>query len=496
MAAGIAELKKQVAKTWRGMQSPYRAIEAVEAAGKLPFAEGVKKEAELFQECLYSSESKSLIHVFFGERTVAKIPDLPNDIKPIEVKSAAVIGAGTMGGGITMTYVNAGIPVTLKEVDQPALDRGLETIKRNYGVSVQRGKMTQAQVDQKLAMIKPTLNYADIGEADIVVEAVFENMELKKKVFGEIDKVAKPGAVLASNTSTLDVDAIAASTKRPQMVVGNHFFSPANVMKLLEIVRGNQSSKEVLATSMALAKKLGKVGVLVGNCWGFVGNRMFGPYMREAAFLVEEGAKVQDVDAALYEFGMAMGPLAVGDLAGLDVGYKVRKEAAHKIPAGLRPHLADNRLVEAGRHGQKTGGGWYKYEKGNRTPMPDPEAEKIIAAAVKEANIPQRKIGKEEIIERTIYGLINEGAFILDEGHALRSVDIDIVYIYGYGFPAFRGGPMFYADTIGLKKVYDRVCQFEKEQGFWWKPSPLLKRLAEAGQTFADFDRQKWGGGA
>ena len=321
-------------------------------------------------------------------------------------------------------------------------------------------------------------------------------MELKKKVFGEIDKVAKPGAVLASNTSTLDVDQIAGSTKRPQMVVGNHFFSPANVMKLLEIVRGKQSSKEVLATSMALAKKLGKVGVLVGNCWGFVGNRMFGPYMREAAFLVEEGAKVQDVDAALYEFGMAMGPLAVGDLAGLDVGYKVRKEAEHKVPAGMRPHLADNRLVEAGRHGQKTGAGWYKYEKGNRTPMPDPEAEKIIAAAVKEANIPQRKIGKEEIIERTIYGLINEGAQILDEGHALRSVDIDIVYIYGYGFPAFRGGPMFYADTIGLKKVYDRVCQFEKEHGFWWKPSALLKRLAEANQTFADFDRQKWEGGA
>jgi 3-hydroxyacyl-CoA dehydrogenase len=496
IATGIAELKKQVAKTWRGMQAPYRAIEAVEAAGRMSFEDGLKREAELFIECLFSSESKSLIHVFFGERTVAKIPDLPSDIKPIEVKSAAVIGAGTMGGGITMTYVNAGIPVVLKEVDQPALDRGLETIKRNYGVSVQRGKMTQAHVDQKLAMIKPTLDYGDIKDADIVVEAVFENMELKKKVFGEIDKVAKPGAVLASNTSTLDVDQIAASTKRPQMVVGNHFFSPANVMKLLEIVRGNKSSKKVLATSMALAKKLGKVGVLVGNCWGFVGNRMFGPYMREAAFLVEEGAKVQDVDAALYEFGMAMGPLSVGDLAGLDVGYKVRKEAEHKIPAGLRPHLADNRLVEAGRHGQKTGAGWYKYEKGNRTPMPDPEAEKIIAAAVKEANIPQRKIGKEEIIERTIYGLINEGAFILDEGHALRSVDIDIVYIYGYGFPAFRGGPMFYADSIGLKKVYDRVCQFEKEQGFWWKPSPLLKHLAEAGQTFADFDRQKWGGGA
>ena len=493
-AAALAELRKQSAKQWRGMQAPLRAIDAVEAAGKLPFDEGCKKEGEIFLECLFSTESKGMIHVFFGERTVAKIPDLPKDTKPIDVKKAAIVGAGTMGGGITMTYVNAGIPVVLKEGDQPALDRGLETIRRNYGVSVQRGKMTQAQVDEKLAMIRPTLDYNDLKEADIVVEAVFENMELKKKVFGEIDKVARSGAVLASNTSTLNIDEIASATSRPQMVVGNHFFSPANVMKLLEIVRGKKSSQEVLATSMGLAKRLGKVGVLVGNCWGFVGNRMFGPYMREAAFLVEEGAKVQEVDAALYEWGMAMGPLAVGDLAGLDVGYKVRKEAEHHIPKGLRPHLADNRLVEAGRHGQKTGAGWYRYEKGSRTPLPDPEAERIIAEAVKEGSIKQHKIGKEEIIERTIYGLVNEGAAILDEGYALRSVDIDIVYVYGYGFPAFRGGPMFYADTIGLKKVYDRVCQFEKEHGFWWKPSPLLKRLAEAGKTFADFDREKWGG--
>lgn len=492
-APGLAALRKQAGKQWRGMQAPFRAIEAVEAAARLPFEEGCKKEAELFQECLFSAESKGMIHVFFGERTVAKIPDLSKDVKPIDIKQAAVVGAGTMGGGITMTYVNAGIPVVLKEVDQPALDRGLEIIRRNYGVSVQRGKMTQSQVDNKLAMIRPTLDYNDLNEADIVVEAVFENMELKKQVFAEIDKVAKPAAVLASNTSTLNIDEIAASTSRPEMVVGNHFFSPANVMKLLEIVRGKQSKQEVLATSMALAKRLGKVGVLVGNCWGFVGNRMFGPYMREAAFLVEEGAKVQDVDAALYEWGMAMGPLAVGDLAGLDVGYKVRKEAEHHIPKGMRPHLVDNRLVEAGRHGQKTNAGWYRYDKGGRTPRPDPEVERIVAETVKAAGIKQRTIGKEEIIERTVYALINEGAAILEEGHALRSVDIDIVYVYGYGFPAFRGGPMFYADTIGLKKVYERVCQFEKEHGFWWKPSALLKRLAESGQTFADFDRQKWG---
>ena len=353
-----------------------RAIEAVDAAAKLSFEEGCKKEAQLFQECLFSSESKGMIHVFFGERIVAKIPDLPKDVKPLDVKKAAVVGAGTMGGGITMTYVNAGIPVVLKEVDQPALDRGLETIRRNYGVSVQRGKMTQAQVDQKLALIRPTLDYNDLKEADIVVEAVFENMELKKKVFAEIDKVAKPGAVLASNTSTLNIDEIASSTSRPEMVVGNHFFSPANVMKLLEIVRGKKSKQEVLATSMALAKRLGKVGVLVGNCWGFVGNRMFGPYMREAAFLVEEGAKPQEIDTVLYEWGMAMGPLAVGDLAGLDVGYKVRKEAEHHVPKGMRPHLADNALVEAGRHGQKTGAGWYRYEKGSRAPSARPRSRK------------------------------------------------------------------------------------------------------------------------
>jgi 3-hydroxyacyl-CoA dehydrogenase len=492
-ARALADLRKQAAKQFRGMQAPLLAIEAVEAAAQLPFEQGCQKEAELFQQCLFSTESKGMIHVFFGERTVSKIPDLPKDVKPIDVRSAAVVGAGTMGGGITMTYVNAGIPVVLKEVDQPALDRGLDTIRKNYAVSVQRGKMTEGQVAEKLALIKPTLDYADLKNADIVVEAVFENMALKKQVFGEIDKVARPGAVLASNTSTLNIDEIASATSRPEAVVGNHFFSPANVMKLLEIVRGSRSSQEVLATSMALARRLGKVGVLVGNCWGFVGNRMFGPYMREAAFLVEEGARIQDVDAALYEFGMAMGPLAVGDLAGLDVGYKVRKEAAGHLPKGMRPHLVDDRLVEAGRHGQKTSAGWYRYEKGSRTPLPDPEAEQIIAAAVKEAGIKQRTIGKEEIIERTIYALINEGAAILEEGHALRSVDIDIVYVYGYGFPAYRGGPMFYGDTIGLKKVYDRVCRFEKEHGFWWKPSGLLKRLAESGGTFAGFDREKWG---
>jgi len=358
-------------------------------------------------------------------------------------------------------------------------------------VSVSKGKMTAEQLEQRMSLIQPTLDYKDLGQADIVVEAVFENMELKKKVFGEIDAVAKEGAVLASNTSTLDIDAIASATRRPEMVIGHHFFSPANVMKLLEIVRGKATRPEVLATSMALSKRLGKVGVLVGNCWGFVGNRMFGPYMREAAFLVEEGARIQDVDAALYEFGMAMGPLAVGDLAGLDVGYKVRQEAADRVPKGMRPHLVDDRLCAMGRYGQKTGAGWYRYEKGSRAPLVDPEIEKQIAQWVNEGGVPQREISKQEIVERTVYGLVNEGARILEEGFALRAVDIDIVYIYGYGFPAFRGGPMFYADTVGLKTVYDRVCAFEKEHGFWWEPAPLLKRLAEEGKTFAQYDRER-----
>jgi 3-hydroxyacyl-CoA dehydrogenase len=345
-------------------------------------------------------------------------------------------------------------------------------------------------MDQRMALIKPTLDFNDLKEADIVVEAVFENMALKKQVFAEIDKVAKPGAILASNTSTLDIDEIASATKRPESVIGHHFFSPANVMKLVEIVRGKKTKKEVIATSMALAKTLKKIGVLVGNCWGFVGNRMFMPYMREAEYLVEEGAKPQDVDAAMYEFGMAMGPLAVGDLAGIDVGAKVRLEAHDKFAQGLREHRITDKLYKLGRYGQKTGAGMYRYEPGNRTPIPDPEVEKIIAECAREGNIPQRKITKDEIIERTVYALINEGAKILEEGFALRAVDIDIVYVYGYGFPAFRGGPMLYGDTVGLKNVYDRVCEFEKQHGFWWKPAPLLKKLAEEGKTFAQYDKE------
>jgi 3-hydroxyacyl-CoA dehydrogenase len=492
-AKAIAAVREAVGKRSRGLFSPLKAVEAVEAATRLPFAEGLKREGQLFQECLFSDQSKALIHVFFGERAVSKVPGIPKDTPLIPIKRAAVVGAGTMGGGITMAYANAGIPVLLKEVTQEALDKGMATITKNYAATVKKGRLTQAQMDERLARIQPTVTYDRFGEADIIVEAVFEGMELKKKVFAELDKVARPDAILASNTSTLDIDQIASATSRPQQVIGHHFFSPANVMKLLEMVRGKQSSASVIATSMALSKTLGKVGVLVGNCRGFVGNRMFGPYQREAQFLLEEGAKVEQVDAAMTDFGMAMGPLAVADLAGLDVGWRIRKEYKHLHPAGFRETLAADRLCEMGRYGQKTGGGWYHYPEGTRSAVPDPKVEKVIEACAKESEIQRRAISAEEIVERIVYALVNEGAKILEEGFALRAVDIDIIYVYGYGFPAFRGGPMWYADTVGLPKVYQRICELEQQHGGWWTPAPLLKELAGKGQTFADYDQARFG---
>ncbi len=487
--AAIFEAARAAArKTARGMMAPLAAIDAVEAATTLPFAEGVAREAQLFSECLHSDQSKSMIHVFFGEREVAKIPDIPKETPLIEIKKAAVIGAGTMGGGIAMNYANAGIPVLLREATQEALDRGMATIRRNYENSVKKGRFSQAVMDQRLALITPQLTYDGFEEADIITEAVFEGMALKKEIFAEIDRIARPGAILASNTSTLDIDEIASATARPEAVIGHHYFSPANVMRLLEIVRGKATSKEVIATSMALAKRLKKVGVLVGNCYGFVGNRMLHQYGREAQFLVEEGARPQDVDGALYKFGMAMGPLAVGDLAGLDVGWRIRKEHAHLRVPGVRYPLVADALCEMGRYGQKTGAGWYKYDE-NRKPIPDPEVDALIEKLAAEAGIQRRTITEEEIIERTQYALINEGAKILEEGIALRAVDIDIIYLNGYGYPAWRGGPMWYADTVGLRKVYDRVCEFHAQHGDQWAPAPLLKQLAEDGKTFAGYKK-------
>jgi 3-hydroxyacyl-CoA dehydrogenase len=489
-AAIFATARDTARKKQRGLLAPLAAIDAVEAATQLPFEEGCQTEARLFTECLFSDQSKALIHVFFSEREVAKIPDIPKETPALPVHCVAVVGSGTMGGGIAMVFANAGIPVVLKDVDQAALEMGLNRIKRNYASSVQRGRFTQAYVDERLELIKPVLSYDAFSNVDMVVEAVFEGMALKKSVFAELDRACRSGAILASNTSTLNIDEIAEATSRPESVIGTHFFSPANVMRLLEIVRGKKTSKEVIATCMQLSKKLGKIGVLVGNCRGFVGNRMFGPYRREAQFLVEEGADVAAVDEALVEFGNAMGPLATGDLAGLDVGWRIRKEYRHLEKPGVRQPFAEDRLCELGRYGQKTMKGWYQYGE-NRRASADPEVTALVRKWSAEAGIPERQISASEIVDRCIYALVNEGARILEEGYALRAADIDIIYLNGYGFPAYRGGPMWHADTVGLPKVYQRICELQLQHGELWTPAPLLKRLAEEGKTFAEYDKQQ-----
>ena len=488
----FAAARDTVRKKQRGLPAPMAAIDAIEAATKMPFDKGCEEEARLFDRCLYSDESKALIHVFFAEREAAKIPDVGKETPVIPVNSVAILGAGTMGGGIAMVCANAGIPVVLKDADQAALDRGLANIQKNYATSVKRGRFTQAYVDERMKLIKPTLGWADFASADLVIEAVFEAMALKKEVFAQLDRVCKRGAILASNTSTLDIDEIAASTSRPESVIGTHFFSPANVMRLLELVRGKNSSKEVIATCMQLAKKIGKVAVLVGNCRGFVGNRMFLPYIREAQFLVEEGAAPEALDAALVAWGMAMGPLAVGDLGGLDVAWRIRKEFRHLEKPGARQPYIEDKLCQMERFGQKTGSGWYQYDAERRATV-DPELIALVKKWRAESGIPQRQISAEEIVEREVYLLVNEGARILDEGYALRAGDIDTIYLNGYGFPGFRGGPMWYADTVGVKKVYDRVCEFHKQHGMLWEPAPLLKKLAETGGKFAGFERKAVG---
>jgi 3-hydroxyacyl-CoA dehydrogenase len=482
--------REAAAKKQRGLMAPVAAIDAVEAATELPFEEGCKVEQKLFMDCLFSDQSKSLIHVFFSEREVSKIPDVPKETTTIPIKSTAVVGAGTMGGGIAMVFANAGIPVLLKEADRAALDRGLATIHSNYANSVKRGRFSKEVADERMKRITPTLSYDDFSGVDLVIEAVFEGMALKKEIFRDLDRVCKAGAILASNTSTLSIDEIASATSRPSFVIGTHFFSPANVMRLLEIVRGAATSKEVIATCMQVSKTLGKVGVLVGNCRGFVGNRMFGPYRREAQFLVEEGASIEAVDRALQDFGMAMGPLATGDLAGLDVGWRIRKEYRHLEQPGIRQPFAEDRLCELGRYGQKTGAGWYKYD-GQRKAQLDPAVDEFVAKWVAEAGIAQRQISASEIVDRCLYALVNEGARILEEGFALRASDIDIIYLNGYGFPAHRGGPMWYADTVGLKKVYERISEFHRDHGEIWKPAPLLKQLAKQGKTFAEFGKRE-----
>ena len=467
-------------KLWKVGAAGNAAMTAVLASVGATFEAGVAQERELFDQCLRSTESKALIHAFFGERTVAKIPDIPKDTRTFTIQRAAVIGAGTMGGGIAMAFANAGIPVLMKETSQEALDRGMATIRGNYAASVMKGRFPQETMDRRLALITPQLGYNGFEEADVIVEAVFENMALKKSVFAELDGIAKPSCILATNTSTLDIDEIASVTKRPEMVLGLHFFSPANVMRLLEVVRGAATNKESIATAIGLGKRLKKVAVLAGNCEGFIGNRMVHLYLREAQFLLEEGASVAEIDGALVDFGMAMGPLAVCDLAGIDVGWRIRQEARHREKPGVRQPLVADRLYELGRYGQKTRRGFWLYDA-NRRPSPDPE----VAEIARQVGVEQRPIGRDEIVERCVYALINEGARILEEGIALRAVDIDMVYLNGYGFPARRGGPMFYADTIGIDRVLARIEEFNRQHGpELWSPAPMLRRLAESGGKF------------
>jgi 3-hydroxyacyl-CoA dehydrogenase len=483
--------RQMAARIRRHQQAPLRAVEAIEAAATLPFEAGCVRERELFDACVVSDQAKSLIHVFFAERAAAKALGVGKASAPPVVR-IAIVGAGTMGAGIAMACANAGIPVLIKEVKAEALDAGLGVIRRNYETSVKRGRFTPQQVEERMALIHPQLDSAGFESVDLIIEAVFENLALKKRIFHELDGIARPGCILATNTSTLSIDEIASVTARPESVVGLHFFSPANVMRLLEIVRGKATSPDVIAAALSLAKQLKKVGVVAGNCPGFIGNRMFFPYMYEAQFLVEDGATPRQVDRALTDFGMAMGMLAVDDMAGIDVAWRVRQELGHFTEPGIRKPLVQDQLYAMGRYGQKTGKGWYLYGD-DRKPVPDPMVEELIESSARAAGIARREIGDQEIVERSIYALINEGARVLEEGFAMRASDIDVVYVNGYGFPAWRGGPMLYADLVGLGPVLGAVERFHREMGERWTPAPLLQRLAQQGRTFRDYDREKRG---
>ena len=478
--------REKLAKAKRGLPAPLECLACIEAAVSMPFDEGMQFERQRFDVLVNGTESKALRHLFLAERAAAKIADLPADTPVAPVRSVAVIGAGTMGGGIAMSFANAGIPVTLVEARQEALDRGLATIRKNYDGTVAKGKLAREEADARIARIVPTLDFGQVAGADLVIEAVFEDMDVKKELFRKLDALCKANAILATNTSRLDVNEIAATTTRPGSVIGLHFFSPANVMRLVEVVRGQATAPGVIASSMAMARQIGKLPVLVGVCDGFVGNRMVAQYAREAEFLLEEGALPQQVDGALQKFGLAMGRFAMSDLAGLDISWSSRKRQAATRPAHLRYSKVADRLCELGRFGQKTGAGFYRYEAGSRTPVPDTVVSQIIEECAREAGIQRRAITDEEIVERCIYALVNEGAKVLQEGIAQRASDIDLIYVNGYGFPAWRGGPMFYADTVGLATVYQRICQFHAQHGAFWTPAPLLKKLAEEGRSFKE----------
>jgi 3-hydroxyacyl-CoA dehydrogenase len=482
--AFFAQVRSQVAKESRGYPAPLEIVACAEAAATRPFDEGRRLERERFAHLVNTTESKALRHMFFAERQTAKIPDVPEGTPVREIKRAAVIGAGTMGGGIAMSFANAGIPVTLIDMTQDALDKGLTRVRENYATTVSKGRLKQEDMDQRLGLIKPVADLNAVRDADIVIEAVFERMDVKQDLFQRLDNIARPGAILATNTSTLDVDKIAAATTRPRDVIGTHFFSPANVMRLLEVVRGAKTGKDVLASTIRLGKMLKKVPVVSGVCDGFIGNRMLEKYGQQSLFLLDEGASPQQVDRALQDWGMAMGPFAMYDMAGNDIGWEIRKRRYQERPDMVYSRIAD-RICEQGRFGQKTGKGFYKYEPGSRKPIPDSEVDRLLEDYRREIAVSPRKISDEEIVERCIYALVNEGAHILEEGIALRASDIDMVYLTGYGFPPYRGGPMFYADTVGLANVLKSIERSQKGyQGAQWQPAPLLVKLAKEGRRF------------
>lgn len=485
----FAQYRQGIAKKARGFFAPENCIKAVEAAVELPLEEGLKREGELFMECMKTPQARAQQHFFFAERAASHVKDYDKSTPVRDIKKVGVIGAGTMGGGIAMNFANAGIPVVMLELKQEALDKGLALIRKNYENTAKKGRLTAEGVEQRMALLQGTTEYADLGDVDLVIEAVFEKMEVKQQVFSTLDEVCKPGAILATNTSTLDVNEIAAATKRPEDVIGLHFFSPANVMKLLEVVKADKTSPDVIKTAMQMAKKIRKVAVLVGVCFGFVGNRMIECYSREANRLILEGAKPEQIDKVIFDFGLPMGPFTMGDMAGLDIGYYVRESRREFIKHDPSYCILADKLVEQGRVGLKVGKGAYLYEAGNRAPIPDPSILEMAKEEAAKLGIEQREIGEQEIIERVIYPLINEGALILEEGIAAKSSDIDVIYVYGYGFPVYRGGPMQYADEVGVDTVYNAMCKYRDSLGeygkHWFEPAPLLKQLAEQNKTFA-----------
>ena len=478
-------MRKSIARKARNQKAPYNCIACVEAAVSQPFDEGIATERRLFSELENADEAKALRYAFFAEREVAKIPGAPANFKPPKIKTAAVVGAGTMGGGIAMSFADFGIPVKVLEVSRDVLDKGIQRVRDNYAISVKRGSTTQAQMDERMARITPVERYEDIGDCDVVIEAVFERPDVKRDVFAKLEKVMKPDALLLSNSSAIDTDIMAGMTTRPQSVAGAHFFAPANVMKLYEVVKGSKTSVETILRTMQVGRDIGKISAVAGSCDGFAANRSRAPFGTEMMMMLEEGALPEQIDKVMVDFGYPIGPFAVGDLSGLDIGYDTRKRRAAENP-NFRKLLIPDRLVEMGRKGQKTGAGWFRYEKGDRTPHPDEVVKSVIADVARELGIAQRTFTDDEILKRLLFASVNETCKILEEGKALRASDMDVMWLHGFGFPRYRGGLMFWADGIGVKEVYRQIQEWHQRYGDRWKPAVLLKELAESGTSFRD----------